>query len=89
MPSVKALQYGEKGFLEKDVLYCFSYSVPTVTLPKCLVLGVLTGYNTLSMAMTLPPDGKVVACEVTDKYMNNVNSQQYFKEVRIVSIAIV
>ena len=51
----------------------------------CSLLGVLTGYNTLSMAMTLPPDGKVVACEVTDKYMKDVNSQQYFKEVRKVS----
>ena len=33
------------------------------------------------MAMTLPPDGKVVACDITDKFMKDVNSQQYFKEV--------
>ena len=33
------------------------------------------------MAMTLPPDGKVVACDITDKYLKDVNSQQYFKEV--------
>ena len=33
------------------------------------------------MAIALPPDGKVVACDVTDKFMKDVNAQQYFKEV--------
>ena len=33
------------------------------------------------MAIALPPDGKVVACDVTDKHMKDVNAQQYFKEV--------
>ena len=33
------------------------------------------------MAITLPPDGKVVACDITDKFMKEVQSQSYFKEV--------
>ena len=29
----------------------------------------------------LPPGGKVVACDITDKYLKEINSQQYFEEV--------
>jgi len=54
----------------------------TLEVIYCWLLGVFTGYNTLSMALTVPPDGRVVACDVTDEYMKDVNSQQYFKEVR-------
>ena len=41
------------------------------------------------MALALPANGRVVACDVTDQFMKDVNAQQYFKEVtRKVSLSI-
>lgn len=35
---------------------------------KTLEVGVFTGYSALAIALALPPDGKVVACEVNEEY---------------------
>ncbi len=35
---------------------------------KTLDIGVFTGYSSLVVALALPPDGKVVACDVSEEY---------------------
>ena len=35
---------------------------------RCLEVGVFTGYSSLSVAMALPEDGRIVACDVSDQW---------------------
>lgn len=35
---------------------------------KALEIGVFTGYSSLSVALALPPEGKLIACDVSEEY---------------------
>ncbi|MEM7283029.1 MAG: class I SAM-dependent methyltransferase [Pseudomonadota bacterium] len=37
---------------------------------KIMELGVFTGYSSMSMALALPADGKLIACDVNEEYTN-------------------
>lgn len=42
--------------------------VRSIQAKKALEVGVFTGYSSLCVAMALPPDGKLIACDVNEQY---------------------
>ncbi len=48
---------------------------------RCLEIGVFTGYSSLAVALALPPDGKLVACDVSDEYTRV--ARRYWQEAGV------
>ncbi len=42
--------------------------VQAIGAKRCIEVGVFTGYSALAVALALPPDGKIVACDVNADY---------------------
>ncbi len=55
--------------------------VQLIRATKTLEVGVFTGYSSLSVAMALPPDGKIVACDVSEEWTGV--ARRYWKEAGV------
>jgi caffeoyl-CoA O-methyltransferase len=48
---------------------------------RYLEIGVFTGYSALAIALAMPPEGKVVACDVSEEYTSI--ARRYWKEAGV------
>ncbi len=50
---------------------------------RCLEIGVFTGYSSLAVALALPADGKIVACDVSEEW--TAVARRYWAEAGVAS----
>ena len=48
---------------------------------KILEIGTFTGYSTLAMALALPKNGKIIACDISEKYTRK--ARRFWKEAEV------
>lgn len=48
---------------------------------KTLEIGVFTGYSSIAVACALPPDGRIVACDVSEEYTSI--AQKYWRDAGV------
>jgi caffeoyl-CoA O-methyltransferase len=48
---------------------------------RCLEVGVFTGYSSLAVALALPPDGKIIACDVSEEW--TAIARRYWKKAGV------
>jgi predicted O-methyltransferase YrrM len=48
---------------------------------RCIEIGVFTGYSSISVALALPPDGRIIACDVSEEWTSM--ARQYWEKAGV------
>ena len=59
----------------------FALLIRVLKARKTLEIGVFTGYSSLAVALALPPDGKLVACDISEEY--TAVARRYWQEAGV------
>src|SRR5437764_12023741 len=60
---------------------CFQVLLGAIAAKGTLAVGVFTGYSSLVTALALPPDGRVIACDVNEEFTSI--ARRYWKEAGV------
>ncbi|CAF1399757.1 unnamed protein product [Adineta ricciae] len=52
-----------------DEAQFFQVIIQLIGCKRCIEVGSFTGYTALSIALVLPPDGELIACDISDQYI--------------------
>ncbi|MBI1731614.1 MAG: class I SAM-dependent methyltransferase [Gammaproteobacteria bacterium] len=58
-----------------------AFLLQAISARRVLELGVFTGYSSLCMALALPPDGRLLACDISDEYTRV--ARRYWREAGV------
>ena len=73
-PALKALREATSGMkwggmqIGPDQGQFMQLLVKLIGARNCIEIGVFTGYSSLAVALALPPDGTIVACDVNEEW---------------------
>src|SRR6185295_3069620 len=58
-----------------------AFLVEALGVQKALEVGVFTGYSSTRVAMSLPPGGRIVACDISEEYTRI--ARRYWREAAV------